>query len=115
MANQTIPRDHWDEFFAELTVRYEGWTTIVELVGEVDLDEPVERTLDLAAADLDNGEASIRLEFTDAPPIAIAEPTRVALEEMEEGHDDVLEIESATGTLRLRLRFPSTEVMEETE
>jgi hypothetical protein len=110
MDTMEIEWGDWQELIAQLSVRYEGWTAIVERVGGVrtgggrnGLSSYVESTLDQVYADVEGGEERLVLAFDDAPPLIIERPMGLALAEADDGEEDILEIESVSGTTRVRL------------
>jgi hypothetical protein len=113
MRTMEIEWGDWLDFIAELSVRYEGWTAIVERIGGQrtgeganGLSSYVESTLDHVFADVDGGQERLVFSFGDARHLVIERPTGLALEETGEGEDDILEIEAESGTTRVRLRVP---------
>lgn len=119
MATTDIPREEWSDFFDELGLQYEGWRTTVETiegVGEEEEDiETRERTIETMNAELEDGEDMIVISFTNDAPLTVTAPIRVSMEDSEEGRDNLLEIESETGLVRLWLRFPAEVVVDDDE
>lgn len=119
MATTDIPREEWSDFFDELGLQYEGWRTTVETiegVGEEEEDiETRECTIESMNAELEDGEDMIVISFTNDAPLTVTAPIRVSMEDSEEGRDNLLEIESETGLVRLWLRFPAEVVVDDDE
>jgi hypothetical protein len=107
-------REDWEDFAEQLSLHYMGWRALVDVVGadeSVDEREQQEYVLDYVSAEVGDQEAVVHVAFEDGEPLVVENPTRLSLDETEEGADDVLEIESNTGTTRVRLRFPMQDEM----
>ena len=111
MATTDIPREEWSDFFDELGLQYEGWRATVENIEGVGEDEEEietrECTIESMNAELEDGEDMIALTFVNEVPLTIGKPIRVSMQDSEEGRDNLLEIESDTGLVRVWLRFPA--------
>ena len=107
-----IPREEWAGFLDGFSRRHEGWLVTVEVVGE-ELGAQVEaegKPLGGVTAELKEGGGdliSITIGRTPAGRVThnVASPTRVRVEQAENGADMALQIESPGGaTTLVRLR-----------
>jgi hypothetical protein len=115
MATREIPREEWATFLDGFSSGHEGWLTTIEVMGG-ELGAQVEsRELRLGgiSADLKGGdEDAISIMVGETPDDhvthTITQPTRVRLEQTEEGATAALQIESGDRVTTL-LRFsPAT-------
>ncbi len=111
MPTREIPRDQWVAFFDDVSRLYRGENVSVEALGaNIGAQEEV-RKLPLGgiSAGLKGpGEDTISIILGDTPEEhltdTVSAPSRVRLEQAEDGTPQVLQIESADGTTRL-IRF----------
>ena len=113
MPTQEIPRDEWSAFFDSFSRQHEGWLATVEVFGD-DLGAQVEARelrLEGITADLKgSNEDAISIMVGETPDDhvthTITAPSHVRLEQTQEGANEALQIESASGATTL-LRFRS--------
>ncbi len=111
MSTREIPRDEWDSFFDSFSLRHQGWLVTVEVLG-ADSGAQVEAKqmpLDGISAELKRRGEDIISIFIGRNPQehvthTIHAPERVWLKEIEDGADEVLEIESESLTTLMRFR-----------
>lgn len=113
MATREIPREEWIEFFDGFSRQHEGWLVTVEVLSS-ELGAQVEARelrLEGITADLKgDGEDTISIMVGETPDDhvthTITAPSHVRLEQTQEGANEALQIESASGAMTL-LRFRS--------
>ena len=113
MATREIPRDEWTEFFDGFSRQHEGWLVTVEVLGseigaQIEVRELRLEGITAEVKDDDEGAISIMVGETPDDHIThvITAPSHVRLEQTQEGADQALQIESASGATTL-LRFRS--------
>ena len=113
MATREIARDEWVEFCDGFSRQHEGWIGTIEVFGP-DIGAQVEaRELPFAGitAELKAGGGDVITITTREQPErhvthTIVSPTKVMLEETEDGAHEALKVEASDGTATL-LRFSS--------
>ncbi|SRR6266511_4025024 len=115
MPSRDIPREQWVTFLDSFSRQHEGWLVNVEVVtdGLGAHREVREKRLIGVSADLKNGSNAISIiagdRSDDHVNHIINGPTRIALEETEEGAHKGLRIEAADGgTTLLLFRSPAS-------
>ena len=111
LGTREIPRNEWSAFFDSFSRLHQGWLVTIEALGG-DIGAQVEaRELPLqgVSADLKGENESVISIMAGSGPQHhvthnISAPTKVMLQQNEEGADEALEIESADKTITL-LRF----------
>jgi hypothetical protein len=113
MPTQEITRDEWATFFDGFSLQHQEWLVTVEALGaEIGAQvEARELPLQGVTADLKgDGKDSISIMVGKSPEEHVTHtinaPTHVRLKKNEEGADEALEIESASGITTL-VRFRS--------
>lgn len=110
MPTQEIPRQEWKKFFDNFSRQHEGWLATLEIFGsDVGAQEEVHE-LPLQGVSVASEPATIEISMGKGPDDhvshAVEKPTRVWIEQTEEGANAALEIESEDQTKTL-LRFRS--------
>ena|ERR1044071_1979905 len=111
MSTREIQRDEWREFFDSFSKQHQGHLVTIEVLG-MDVGDQVEaRRLPLEGITVEFGngeEAQFEVIAGERPDShishTIASPMRVWVKQTEEGADEVLEIESESGTVFLLFR-----------
>jgi hypothetical protein len=112
MPTREIPRHEWELFFNTFSGQYEGWLVSIDVDDNQKLDQVEAHNLSLEGitADMKDREDTISISVGHTPDKrmthAVAQPTRVLLEQSTDGTDKEIRIESREGTTRLRLRAP---------
>ena len=113
MRTREISRSEWPEFFDRFSRQHEGWLVTLEIFGSQIGAQLEERELALegivAVADEVKGDEiaiMIGAKPDDHITHSISRPTKVSLEQTDEGADVALEIKTADGATAL-LRFRS--------
>jgi hypothetical protein len=108
MRTQEIPRKEWSNFFDNFSRQHEGWLATLEILGsEVGAQEaahglPFEgMSVSSEPAESETIEISMGKRPDDHVSHAIEKPTRVWLEQTDEGASATLEIESEDQTKTL--------------
>jgi hypothetical protein len=113
MPTQEIPREDWNSFFNSFSRQHEGWRATLEMLAP-DLGAQNEGedlsfegvSLNSEASDRESIVISLTKSATDHVTHMVEGPTRVWLQQTDEGADASLEIESSGDTKTL-LRFQS--------
>ena len=113
MTTQAIPRNEWKTFLDTFSRQHEGWLATVEVLGpDIGAQEEVHNLplegISASAKDDEPETIAISLGKTSEDHVThtVTEPTRVWLEQTEQGANAALEIESADNVKTL-LRFHS--------
>ena len=114
MKTKEIPKNEWPEFFDSFSRQHEGWLATLEILGsEIGAQvEGRELAFEGITDEWDETEGDTIMIMTGAKANdhithSITRPTRVSLEQTDEGADAALAIKSADGvTALLRFRSP---------
>jgi hypothetical protein len=114
MAVREIPPDEWPRFLQDFSREHRAWLVTVDrcLPDIYDRAQAVQRPLDSVTADVSAGRV-VRIEIrlqSDADSVgavAVKEPTKLRVDETDEGMARGLEIDDARGECT-RLRFRAT-------
>ena len=109
MPTIEINRDKWREFFDDFSRRHQGRLVTIEMLGP-DLGDQVEASLlpleGIVVESGDGSELQIEIIVGEKPDShishTISSPSSIWQKQTDEGADEVLEIESADGTVLLR-------------
>ncbi len=110
MPTREIPRHEWEMFFNTFSGQYEGWLVSIDVDDNTKRDQVESHNLALEGitADMKDKENVITISLGDTPDRrmdhAVVQPTRVILEQTNEGADKEIRIESREGTTHVRLR-----------
>lgn len=112
METNNVARQDWSEFLEGISLEHEGWLVTVEVIG-AGMDEPDEgmivadSTLDAIDCELDDGESTLIISFTDNKPLHIEDLARVSHDEVDEQDGKIIELETRNKQIiRLWLRMP---------
>jgi Family of unknown function (DUF5335) len=111
MTTREIPKEEWTGFFDAFSRRHEGWLVTIEILDRA-LGAQVEaeaRPLRGISADRGGGDADVEIMTGDGADDSLAHivshPTRIQIEETEEGGEAAIAIESrGEGTTIVRFR-----------
>lgn len=116
MLTRDIPRDDWPRFFDEFSRRYRGWLVSVDIFGSLGAQvEAHERALEGVVVEERHGNPVIEIVTAGAPGETlthpVARPTRVQVEQTQEGAEVAVQIESQDEG-RTLIRFRATALPE---
>jgi hypothetical protein len=113
METNNVARQDWSEFLEGISLEHEGWLVSVEMIGAAGMDEPdqgmivADSTLDAIDCELDDGESTLIISFTDNQSLRIDDLARVSHDEVDEQDGKIIELETRNKQIiRLWLRMP---------
>jgi hypothetical protein len=113
METNNVARQDWSEFLEGISLEHEGWLVSVEMIGAAGMDDPeqgmivADSTLDAIDCELDDGESTLIISFTDNKPLHIEDLARVSHDEVDAQDGKIIELETRhKQIIRLWLRMP---------